>query len=121
MHAVAFAGPGFGVAVGVACEPILATSTDAGQSWVFLMDGAIVILCPPQGYLAIALPTTRLGFVVGVFPGAILWTDDGGAAWFPTAPSGTHGNLRGIAFINPTTGVAVGEDGVILLTSNGGV
>jgi photosystem II stability/assembly factor-like uncharacterized protein len=48
-------------------------------------------------------------------------TVDGGASWAPTAPSGTRANLLGVAFINPTTGVAVGQDGVILLTSTGGI
>ena len=118
MRAVAFAGPGFGVAVGGGCAPILETSTDAGQSWVSRGDEGIVILCPFMGYLAISLPTTRLGFVVGT---SAMRTVDGGTTWAPMALSGTRGNLLGVAFINPTTGVAVGENGVILLTSTGGV
>jgi photosystem II stability/assembly factor-like uncharacterized protein len=121
MKAVAFAGPGFGVAVGGGCAPIVETSNDAGQSWILRSEEGVVILCPPRGYFAISLPTARLGFVVGTFTEAIMRTVDGGASWAPTAPSGTRANLLGVAFINPTTGVAVGQDGVILLTSTSGI
>jgi photosystem II stability/assembly factor-like uncharacterized protein len=121
MKAVAFAGPGFGVAAGGGCapDPALETSNDAGQSWIVRSEG-IVILCPAVWYHAIALPTTRIGFVVGSGT-AVQRTVDGGATWAPTAPSGTRADLFGVAFINPTTGVAVGQDGVILLTSTGGI
>jgi hypothetical protein len=121
MQDVAFAGPGFGVAVGGGCAPILATSTDAGLSWELKSEEGIVILCPPRGYLAISLPTARTGFVVGSFSEAIMRTTDGGASWSPTAPSGTQDSLLGVAFINPTSGVAVGDRGTILLTSTGGL
>ena len=121
MQDVAFAGPGFGVAVGGGCAPILATSTDAGRSWDLKSEEGIVILCPPRGYLAISLPTARTGFVVGTPFEAILRTTDGGASWAPTAPSGTQDTLMGVAFINPTSGVAVGDRGAILLTRTGGL
>jgi photosystem II stability/assembly factor-like uncharacterized protein len=121
MQDVAFAGPGFGVAVGGGCAPILATSTDAGRSWDLKSEEGIVILCPPRGYVAISLPTARTGFVVGSFSEAIMRTTDGGASWSPTAPSGTQDSLLGVAFINPTSGVAVGHRGTILLTSTGGL
>jgi len=121
MQDVAFAAPGFGVAVGGGCAPILATSTDAGQSWELKSEEGIVILCPPRGYLAISLPTARTGFVVGTPAEAIMRTTDGGASWSPTAPSGTQDSLLGVAFINPTSGVAVGDRGTILVTSTGGL
>ena len=121
MQDVAFAGPGFGVAVGGGCAPILATSTDAGQAWELKSEEGIVILCPPRGYLAISLPTARTGFVVGTPAEAIMRTTDGGASWSPTAPSGTRDSLLGVAFINPASGVAVGDRGTILLTSTGGL
>ena len=120
-RAVAFAGPGFGVAAGGGCSPnpSLETSDDAGQTWIVRSEG-IVILCPAVWYHAISLPTSRLGYVVGSDT-AIKRTVDGGATWAPTAPSGTAADLFGVAFINPTAGVAVGEDGVILVTSTGGI
>ena len=124
LNAVAFAGPGFGVAVGGGCATALETSTDAGQSWVFRGEEPIAIMCPPHSFSAVSLPTTRLGFVVGSSGVAIMRTADGGATWAPTAPSGVYGNsfaLLGVAFINPATGVAVGADGAILLTSTGGL
>jgi photosystem II stability/assembly factor-like uncharacterized protein len=118
---VAFAGPGFGVAVGGGCAPIVQTSTDAGQSWRLKTEEGIVILCPPTGYLAISLPTARTGFVVGTPFEAIMRTADGGDSWAPTAPSGTRLALLGVAFTNPASGVAVGDRGTILLTSTGGL
>ena len=125
LAAVAFKGPGFGVAVGGYCASALETSTDAGQSWIFRGEEPIGITgCVPQWFSAVSLPTNRLGFVVGVAGLSILRTADGGATWAPTAPSGVHGNsyvLLGVAFINPATGVAVGADGAILLTNNGGL
>jgi len=121
MHGVAFAGPGFGVAVGGGCAPILQTSSNAGKSWDLKSEEGIVILCPFRAFLAISLPTTRLGFVVGTGMEGIMRTVDGGDSWAPTAPSGTRLTLRGVAFINPATGIAVGQDGVILLTNTGGI
>lgn len=125
LAAVAFNGPGFGVAVGGYCASALETSTDAGQSWIFRGEEPIGITgCVPQWFSAVSLPTNRIGFVVGVAGISILRTADGGATWAPTAPSGVHGNsyvLLGVAFINPATGVAVGADGAILLTNSGGL
>lgn len=51
--------------------------------------------------------------------GTILATNDGGATWAPQV-SGLAGNIRGICFINSTTGWADGDLGKIIKTIDGG-
>lgn len=51
--------------------------------------------------------------------GAILRSDDAGGSWGPQA-SGTHQDLHGVYFVDPSEGYAVGDAGTVLRTTDGG-
>jgi photosystem II stability/assembly factor-like uncharacterized protein len=51
--------------------------------------------------------------------GKVYRSTNGGATWFPQ-PTGTTNHLNAVWFINPNTGWAVGNNGVILKTTTGG-
>jgi photosystem II stability/assembly factor-like uncharacterized protein len=51
--------------------------------------------------------------------GAILRTEDGGATW-TSQVSGTTNLLLGVAFVDASSGIAVGGQGTILRTVDGG-
>jgi len=59
----------------------------------------------------------NLGFIVG--ERIILRSTDGGISW-EEIPFTFTGKLRDVDFLNTTTGVAVGENGMIYLTQDGG-
>jgi photosystem II stability/assembly factor-like uncharacterized protein len=64
-------------------------------------------------------PTPEIGFAVG-WSGTILNSQDSGVTW-TAQPSGTSTNLIDVAFVGDAlTGIAVGEGGTILRTTNGG-
>jgi photosystem II stability/assembly factor-like uncharacterized protein len=89
----------------------LARTTDGGLNWsTAIYDQAI------EG---IAFPTTASGFAVGA-DGRILHSTDSGTTWTDQT-SGTSANLTDVSFASDAlTGIAVGEGGVILRTTNGG-
>src|SRR5207249_7061142 len=64
-------------------------------------------------------PTADIGFAVGG-AGRILRTNDSGVTWNEQT-SGTSANLNDVSFASDgLTGIAVGESGIILRTTNGG-
>jgi photosystem II stability/assembly factor-like uncharacterized protein len=89
----------------------IARTTDGGTNWSTLLFNQ-----PIQG---VDFPTTDIGFAVGS-AGRILNTTDSGVSWSdPT--SGTSANLNDVSFGgNALTGIAVGDSGTILRTTNGG-
>ena len=88
----------------------IARTTDTGVSWsTLLFDQAIEAIDFPQ-------PTS--GFAVG-WSGRILHTTD--AITWTDQSSGTAINLNDVSFASDAlTGIAVGEGGTILRTTNGG-
>lgn len=89
----------------------IARTTDGGMNWsTSLYD---------QGMQGIDFPTTDIGFAVG-WAGRILNTTDSGVTW-SNQTSGTSVNLNDVSFGgNALTGIAVGDSGTILRTTNGG-
>ena len=89
----------------------LARTTDGGMNWSTLLYDAAI-----QG---LDFPTTDIGFAVG-WAGRILNTTDSGVTWNDQT-SGTSVNLNGVSFGgNALTGIAVGDGGTIIRTTNGG-
>ena len=72
-----------------------------------------------QAIEGVAFPTTASGFAVGSV-GRILHTTDSGATWTDQT-SGSSANLHDVSFASDALrGIAVGDTGVILRTTNGG-
>ncbi len=89
----------------------LARTTDGGMNWSTLLYD--------QAMQGLDFPTTDIGFAVG-WAGRILNTTDSGVTWSDQT-SGTSVNLNGVSFGgNALTGIAVGDGGTILRTTNGG-
>ena len=89
----------------------IARTTDAGMNWSTLFfDQAI------QG---IDFPQPTSGFAVGA-GGRISHTTDAGITWTDQT-SGTSANLNDVSFASDALrGIAVGDNGTILWTANGG-
>ncbi len=81
------------------------------QTWTILNSGTTTYL---QGVAAIS---PSVCYVCG-FSGLIMKTIDGGATWV-TQTSNTSSNLYSICFTSATTGVAVGDGGTVLRTTDG--
>jgi photosystem II stability/assembly factor-like uncharacterized protein len=89
----------------------IARTTDAGMNWSTLFFDQ-----PIEG---VAFPTAGSGFGVGSV-GRILHTTDNGTTWAEQT-SGTSANLHDVSFASDAlTGIAVGDGGVIVRTTNGG-
>ena len=89
----------------------IARTTDAGMNWSTLFFD--------QAIEGVAFPTTASGFAVGS-SGRIAHTTDTGATWIDQT-SGTTANLHDVSFASDALrGIAVGDGGVILRTTNGG-
>jgi photosystem II stability/assembly factor-like uncharacterized protein len=89
----------------------IARTTDAGMNWSTLFFD--------QTIEGVAFPTAASGFAVGSV-GRILHTTDSGATW-TDQPSGSAVNLHDVSFASDALrGIAVGDGGVILQTTNGG-
>ncbi len=103
---VAVADPLTAVAAG---ETWVRRTTDGGQTWSNQSPS------PFGTYHGSTFANSTTGWIVGT---RIKRTDDGGLTWTPqTAPGGT---LRDVAFVDPSTGWAVGDGGTIIHTTNGG-
>lgn len=90
----------------------VATSLDAGASWVEHVTPAT------QRLDAVSTTPSGAGWAVGR-SGMILRTTDGGDSWQAQA-SGTSAFLRDVAALADLEAVAVGEGGTILRTTDGG-
>jgi len=89
----------------------IARTTDAGMNWSTLFF--------EQAIEGVAFPTPASGFAVGS-GGRIAHTTDTGATWIDQT-SGTTANLHDVSFASDALrGIAVGDGGVILRTTNGG-
>jgi photosystem II stability/assembly factor-like uncharacterized protein len=89
----------------------IARTTDGGVNWSTLFFD--------QSIEGVAFPLATSGFAVGA-AGRILHTTDMGVTWADQT-SGTSANLHDVSFASDAfTGIAVGDGGVILRTTNGG-
>ena len=89
----------------------IARTTDGGMNWSTLFFD--------QPIEAIDFPRPTSGFAVG-WGGRILHSTDFGITWIDQN-SGTSANLNDVRFVSDAlTGIAVGESGTILRTTNGG-
>ena len=89
----------------------IARTTDAGMNWSTLFFD--------QSIEGVAFPTAASGFAVGS-GGRIAHTTDMGTTWADQT-SGSSANLHDVAFASDALrGIAVGDSGTILLTTNGG-
>lgn len=120
---------------------LAATAAGAGAQAPEAVSVTVDVLAVPsqRTLLGVSFPTPTHGYVVGD-QGAILATSDGGATWSeqssgmrPLDPSCNLGSageaiestctnvLRDVQFVDATTGWAVGSDGIVLHTGDGGV
>jgi photosystem II stability/assembly factor-like uncharacterized protein len=102
---VALAGPSELVALGATD----ARSTDGGQTWA-------PIAAPANGVRALDFVTATRAF--GVAASGILRSEDTGATWTPVF---SVAGLRDISFADASHGMAVGDNGIALITTDGGL
>lgn len=93
----------------------IASTNNAGSSWNTQSSGA-------SSLYSIKFPSTSTGFAVGGFPSSssIVTTTNGGVSWSQQISSTTQ-PLFGVFFVNNSLGYAVGQNGAIIKTTNGGV
>src|SRR4029077_3899441 len=92
-------------------EGAISRTTNAGTDWTTTLYS--------QGMQGMDFPKTDAGFAVG-WLGVILKSTDEGTTW-STQTSGTLANLFDVHFASDAlTGIAAGEAGTILRTTNGG-
>lgn len=88
---------------------VFMSTTDGGQNWLLQSP-------TNDGLRGVSFITPYTGIAVG---GTILKTSDGGLNW-TTQISGTTNLLTSVAFIDSDYATAVGREGTILRTTNGG-
>jgi len=89
----------------------IARTTDGGVNWATSLYD--------QGIQGIAFPIVGSAFAVGGI-GRILHTTDSGVTWIDQT-SGTSANLNDVSFASDALrGIAVGDSGTIVRTTNGG-
>ncbi len=91
---------------------------DGGQTWSYQPANDL------YGLYGVYFVDINNGFAVGqhyhgYYDGVIIKTTDGGQNWSNHSP--TYNGLRGISFINSSTGIVVGKSGTILKTTDGGL
>lgn len=105
LNDVASAGGNVVVAVGTTDT----RSTDGGDTWS-------VITTPVTGIRALDFASSTRAF--GVEMSGVVTSDDNGDTW---APNYSFSGLRDISFADENHGMAVGDNGNAIITSNGGV
>jgi len=117
---IAFLDEQNGIAVGrwgYSGIPTIVRTTDGGINWSNVFQQ-----WPGGSFNSVALINSNYAWVVGGFglsEGTILFSSDNGQNW---SPQGEYLSiLNDIYFINSSTGWAVGDNGTILHTTNGGV
>ena len=89
-------------------------STNNGRNWIPISDQV------DNNLLCVYMIDSLRGFVAGK-GGYVSRTGNGWRTWPGTVlPSGTTKAIRQLAFVNSERGVAVGDSGLVLTTTNGG-
>ena len=92
------------------------STEDAGVNWILLLPGLPSIpSSQPQAYWDLFFVDRNRGWVIG---DSIWTTDDGGKNWH-TQPT-TETGFRSVHFVSPKSGWAVGWNGTIVATGDGG-
>jgi photosystem II stability/assembly factor-like uncharacterized protein len=122
LYAISFFNYSNGVCSG--SSGTLLYTTSGGLNWVVAVNGFL------SSYYAIHMPSAANAIAGGVntiFQPLIARTTDGGANWNYSSfyLNSNEGNIRGIYFVDPSTGFAVSNvwngQGAISYTSNGGI
>jgi photosystem II stability/assembly factor-like uncharacterized protein len=92
---------------------MLVDTENGGQAWIYEDSGT------SSDIYAIALTDIQTGWLVG--NGVFRRTIDGFEWTAMPLPSGVSNELHGVAFTDALHGVAVGRNGTIVQTSNGGI
>ncbi len=108
---IGFANPANGIAT-TSGGGYLKTS-DGGESWQFLLIPGISVALNDISY-----DDSLVATIVGD-SGVVVRTTDGGANWI-RQESGTTVSLKGVSFIDPNVGLAIGS-ATLIHTTNGGV
>ena len=102
----------------IAGDNVMLKTTNAGTNW----DYALVDHRGANYYYSIDFVNANTGYSCGYTDGIglLVKSTDGGNSWsWQSLPSGLT-ELRGVKFKDANTGVAVGNNGKIIRTSNGG-
>jgi photosystem II stability/assembly factor-like uncharacterized protein len=91
---------------------MLVDTENGGQSWIYEDSGTVADI------YGISLANVETGWIVG--NNVFRRTVDGFEWKQMTLPSGASTELRGVAFSDALKGVAVGKNGTVLQTTNGG-
>ena len=115
LRSVYFTDANTGYAVG--SNGTILKTTDGGTAWIALNSGTSFVT-----FTSVYFPDDNTGYAVTGFPsdGSIFKTIDAGESWHLQNPRTTR-SLNDIFFVDTNIGYAVGDDGVILKTLNGGV
>jgi hypothetical protein len=87
-------------------------TTDGGNSW-------LTVIGTSRAMFGLCFPDSTTGYAVGN-AGYLLRTTDQGITWSEQL-SRVSATLRGVSFISPRIGTAVGDNGTIIHTTMGGV
>jgi photosystem II stability/assembly factor-like uncharacterized protein len=100
-------------------DSIILRTTDGGINWGIQHTGSSV------PYFAVSFGDANKGTILGGNWNSdwfqeILHTDNGGLSWYSQYSTVTRKTLQDIFFTDENTGIAVGDNGTILKTFNGG-
>lgn len=104
--------------IGVGDNGYIIKSNNGGASWKNIKSYT-------SNYLAgVTMASDRVGYAVGEYK-TILKTEDQGDSWFPVAVNITgyqsgYTSFNDLHFFNKDSGIIVGDDGIIIITRNGG-
>jgi photosystem II stability/assembly factor-like uncharacterized protein len=99
---------------GVADGPVVLRTTDGGASWQYVASGSL----EPADAVGI---TPRGATWAAEASGTLSWSDDRCTTWSRSGRSiGAGVELNGIDFVDGSLGWAVGSDGLIMHTTDGG-
>jgi photosystem II stability/assembly factor-like uncharacterized protein len=108
IRSISFAGTSTCIAVG--WDGLFLRSTDLGQSWTYVSG------VPNVNFNVVCFANETTGYAAGT--STILKTTDGGATWGLISAEYT---LTSLDFTSPERGIGVGLNGLIILTTDGGL
>ncbi|MEO8512612.1 MAG: YCF48-related protein [Ignavibacteria bacterium] len=115
LRSITFSGSNAGFAVGD--NGMILKTTDGGANWMLPnLDQS-----GSDNYFSVSFTSSTTGWVCGYNTNAVIRkTTDGGLMWNSQPAGPGNYTLRDIKFLNSTTGIAVGDGGYIIRTTNGG-
>ncbi len=113
LSSVCFVNHNLGFVVGQ--DGIILKTTDGGITWISQ------VYLPAEWWSGVYFINENIGYVFSYFSGKIIKTTDGGTTWAISFNSTTtYYYFHSLWFTDINHGFAVGKDGVIMSTSNGG-